>query len=142
MRSYINILHNESVSCNNSRITSAHFSSSHKALAPVASFNSSNSCELLQKPYSQKITKPQAARLVHGEQSLSYLPTSKTITVLISFLKLGKYDDEWLKLWKQLLLLKKAPNKQKCYRSALCCFKSAIKLHPDNHVVYYFSGIT
>ncbi|WP_235364376.1 tetratricopeptide repeat protein [Rickettsia felis] len=88
----------------------------------------------------------QADNANHNTQSPTELFNSKsqsrkTITVLISFLKLSKYDDAWLKLGKQLLLLHKTPNKQKFYRSALCCFKSSIKAHPDNHVAYYFSGI-
>ena len=110
-----------------------------------------------QKPHSQKSTKDKleyktkaeskAARLAsishdHNDQSSSESFSSKsqsrkTITVLISFLKLSKYDDAWLKLGKQLLLLHKSPNKQKFYRSALCCFKSSIKAHPDNYVAYY-----
>ncbi|MFP3011702.1 MAG: tetratricopeptide repeat protein [Rickettsia sp.] len=136
-----------------SRVASAHFPNSNKALARTTSFNDSNSCALPQKPHSQKSTKYKtqaeykAARLVsisrdHNNQSSSESFNSKTITVLISFLKLGKYDDAWLKLGKKLLLLHKSPNKQKFYRSALCCFKSSIKAHPDNYVAYYFSGIT
>ncbi|WP_412708687.1 hypothetical protein [Candidatus Rickettsia kedanie] len=102
-----------------------------------------------QKPHSQKSTKyktkarteSRAARFVNdshehnNQSSSSELFSSKTITVLISFLKLGK-DDVWLKLGKQLLLLRKSPNKQKFYRSALCCFKSSIKAHPDNYVAW------
>ncbi len=136
---------------NSSRVVPAHFAHSPKALASATSRNARNSCALPQKPHSQKSTKyktkSRAARLVsishdHNNQSLSESFTSKTITVLISFLKLSKYDDAWLKLGKQLLLLHKSQNKQKFYRSALCCFKSSIKAHPDNYVAYYFGGIT
>ena len=157
----MNISHNHTVG-NSGRVVPAHFANSHKALARTASRSVSSSCELPQKPHSQKSTKDKleyktkaeskAARLVsishdhNNESSLesfsSKSQSRKTITVLISFFKLGKYDDAWLKLGKQLLLLHKSPNKQKFYRSALCCFKSSIKAHPDNHVAYYFSGIT
>jgi len=135
-----------------------------KDLARAASQDASSSCALPQKPHSQKSTKDKleyktkaktesrAARLVsishdHNNQSSSESFNSKsqsrkTITVLISFLKLGKYDDAWLKLGKQLLLLHKSQNKQKLFKAALACFKSSIKAHPDNHVAYYFSGIT
>ncbi|MCZ6902655.1 MAG: hypothetical protein O7C59_02010 [Rickettsia endosymbiont of Ixodes persulcatus] len=138
---------------NNSRVAHAHFSSPRKTLDSISFHNSSRLQELVQKHHSQKITKPKAARLVHtshdldttgfidqanntdnivhNNQSLSELFTSKTITVLITFLKLSKYDDEWLKLGKQLLLLKRPTDKQRYYRSALSCFKSAIKAHPD-----------
>ncbi|AFC70398.1 hypothetical protein A3305_07485 (plasmid) [Rickettsia amblyommatis] len=78
----------------------------------------------------------------HDNQSSSKLPTAKTITVLISFLKLSKYDDEWLRVGKQLLLLQRPTDKRRCYRSVLLCFKSVIKTHSDNYVAYYFSGIT
>lgn len=159
----MNIAHHHTFG-NSSRVVPAHFAHSPKDLASAASLGSSSSCALPQKPHSQKSTKDKleyktksktelrAARLVsishdHNNQSLSESFSSKsqsrkTITVLISFLKLGKYDDAWLKLGKQLLLLHKSPNKQKFYRSALCCFQSSIKAHPDNHVAYYFSGIT
>jgi len=150
----MNISHHNAVG-NSSRVVSAHFPNSHKALSRTASLSASNSCTLPQKPHSQKSTQyktqakteSKAARLVsishdHNTQSSSESFNSKTITVLISFLKLSKYDDAWLKLGKQLLLLHKSPNKQKFYRSALCCFKSSIKAHSDNHVAYYFSGIT
>jgi tetratricopeptide (TPR) repeat protein len=168
----MNISHNHTVG-NGGRVAPAHFANSHKALARTASRSVSSSCELPQKPHSQKSTeyktkaktkpraKYKAARLVnashdhnsagfmvqadnadHNNHSSSESFNFKTITVLISFLKLGKYDDAWLKLGKQLLLLYKSPNKQKFYRSALCCFKSSIKAHPDNHVAYYFGGIT
>ncbi|HJD59039.1 MAG TPA: hypothetical protein LFV92_07920 [Rickettsia endosymbiont of Ceroptres masudai] len=135
---------------NNSRVSSAHLPNSHKALARAASRNARNSCALPQKPHSQKGTKykteSKAARLVsishdYNNQSSSESFNSKTITVLIIFLKLGK-DDAWLKLGKQLLLLKRVTDKQQFYRSALCCFKSSIKAHPDNYVAYYFGGIT
>ena len=151
----MNISHHHTVG-NSSKLFVAHFAHSPKALASATSRNASNSCTLPQKPHSQKSikykTKAKAARLVsishnHNNQSSSESFSSKsqsrkTITVLISFLKLGKYDDAWLKLGKQLLLLHKSQNKQKIYRSALCCFKSSIKAHPDNHVAYYFGGIT
>ncbi|MGL4226818.1 MAG: tetratricopeptide repeat protein [Rickettsia sp.] len=148
----MNISHHHTVG-NSSRVASAHFAHSHKALARAASLSSSSSCALPQKPHSQKSTQyktkteSKAARLVsishdHNNQSLSESFNSRTITVLISFLKLSKYDDALLKLGKQLLLLHKSQNKQKFYRSALCCFKSSIKVHPDNHVAYYFIGIT
>jgi hypothetical protein len=148
----MNISQNHSAG-NSSRVASAHFPNSHKALARAASLSARNSCALPQKPHSQKSTQSKtkaeskAARLVsisrdHNNQSSSESFSSKTITVLISFLKLSKYDDAWLKLGKQLLLLHKSPNKQKFYRSALCCFKSSIKAHPDNYVAYYFGGIT
>ncbi|AFC71696.1 TPR repeat-containing protein (plasmid) [Rickettsia australis str. Cutlack] len=79
-------------------LVSAPFVNSHKDLACAASRNASNSCALLQKPHSQKSTKYKAARLVndshgHNKQFLSASFTSKIITVLISFLKLDKYDD-------------------------------------------------
>ena len=158
MRSFMNIAQNI-CGGKSSRVAPAHFAHSPKALASATSRNARNSCALPQKPHSQKSTKDKleyktkaktesrAARLVsishdHNNQSSSESFNSKTITVLISFLKLGKYDDEWLKLGKQLLLLHKSPNRQKFYRSALYCFKSSIKAHPDNHVAYYFSGIT
>lgn len=159
----MNISHHHGVG-NNSRVTSAHFPNSHKALARVASLNSSNPQELHQKLHTSKITKPRATRLEqvahegdvagfvhqtygadntnHEEQSLSELSFSKTIMVVISFLKLSKYDDEWLKLGKQLLLLKRVTDKQRCYRAAQSCFESSIKAHPDNYVAYYFGGIT
>lgn len=137
---------------NNNSQYSANFSSPHKTLDSTSFHDSSNQQELHQKSHTSK--KYKAARLVHAshdldiagfvdqsdnadnldhdKQSLSALFTSKTITVLINFLKLSKYDDEWLKIGKQLLLLKRAENKQICYRAALSCFKSAIKVHPDN----------
>lgn len=37
---------------------------------------------------------------------------------------------------------KKATDKQKRYKVASSYFRSSIKAHPDNHVAYYFSGIT
>ena len=157
MRLFMNISHHHTFG-NSSRVVPAHFAHFPKALARAASQDVSNSCTLLQKPHSQKSTKDKleyktkaktelrAARLVsnshdHNNQSLSESFNSRTITVLISFLKLGK-DNAWLKLGKQLLLLHKSQNKQNFYRSALCCFKSSIKAHPDNYVAYYFSGIT
>ncbi|CAK6890439.1 tetratricopeptide repeat protein (plasmid) [Rickettsia helvetica] len=149
----MNISHHHCVG-NNSRVVPTSFASPYKTLARTTSRNASSSCESPQKPHSQKSTKyktkakteSKAARFIsishdYNIQSSSESFTSRTITVLISFLKLGK-DDAWLKLGKQLLLLKKSPNKQKFYRSALCCFKSSIKAHPDNYVAYYFSGIT
>ncbi|WP_233419028.1 tetratricopeptide repeat protein [Rickettsia tamurae] len=151
----MNISHHHCVG-NNSRVVPTSFASPYKTLARTTSRNASSSCESPQKPHSQKSTKyktkaktkteSKAARLIsishdYNTQSSSESFTSRTITVLISFLKLGK-DDAWLKLGKQLLLLKKSPNKQKFYKSALCCFKSSIKAHPDNYVAYYFSGIT
>ncbi|MCX4079903.1 tetratricopeptide repeat protein [Rickettsia rhipicephali] len=149
----MNISHHHCVG-NNSRVVPTSFASPYKTLARTTSRNASSSCESPQKPHSQKSTKyktkakteSKAARLIsishdYNTQSSSESFTSRTITVLISFLKLGK-DDAWLKLGKQLLLRKKSPNKQKFYRSALCCFKSSIKAHPDNYVAYYFSGIT
>lgn len=148
----MNISHHHTVG-NSSRVVPAHFPNSHKALARAASRSGSNSCALPQKLHSPKGTKykakaeSKAARLVsishdHNNQLSSESFSSRTITVLIIFLKLGKYDDAWLKLGKQLLLLHKSPNKQKFYRTALCCFKSSIKAHPDNYVAYYFCGIT
>lgn len=88
------------------------------------------------------LPKPHISRISYDDQSSSESHHAKTITVLISFLKLSKYDDALLKLGKQLLLLKKSTNKQKLYKAALACFKSAIKKHPDNYVSYYFSGLT
>lgn len=143
----------------NSRVVPAHFAHFPKALASDASRDASNTCALPQKPHSQKSTKDKleyktnakteskAVRLVSishdpNNQSSSALFTSKTITVLISFLKLSKHNDALLKLGKQLLLLKICTNKQKLYKAALACFKASIKKHPDNYVSYYFSGLT
>ena len=89
-----------------------------------------------------KLPKPHISRISYDDQSSSEFHHVKTITVLISFLKLSSYDDALLKLGKQLLLMKKSTNKQKLYKAALACFKSSIKKHPDNYVSYYFSGLT
>lgn len=89
---------------NNSRVAHAHFSSPRKTLDSISFHNSSRLQELVQKHHSQKITKPKAARLVHtshdldttgfidqanntdnivhNNQSLSELFTSKTITAI------------------------------------------------------------
>ena len=87
---------------NNSRVVFVRFASPPKTLARTSSRNASNSCALPQKPHSQKSTiyKTKAARLVnrprdHNNQSLLESFSSRTITVLIHFLKLSKYNDEW-----------------------------------------------
>ena len=137
----MNISHLHGVG-NNSRVTPVHFTDSGKSLDFHSPHNASSTQELLQTPNLHTTTKTQDSVSVHADQSFSEFYNPKTITVLISFLKLSSYDDALLKLGKQLLLLKKATNKQKLYKAALACFKSSIKKHPDNYVSYYFSGLT
>jgi tetratricopeptide (TPR) repeat protein len=137
----MNISHLYSVG-NNSRVTPVDFIDSSKILDFHSPHNASSTQELLQTPNLHTATKTKNSVSAHADQSLSEFYYLKTITVLISFLKLSSYDDALLKLGKQLLLLKKATNKQKLYKAALACFKSSIKKHPDNYVSYYFSGLT
>ncbi|CAK6890392.1 Rpn family recombination-promoting nuclease/putative transposase (plasmid) [Rickettsia helvetica] len=107
----MNISHHHCVG-NNSRVVPTSFASPYKTLARTTSRNASSSCESPQKPHSQKSTKyktkakteSKAARFIsishdYNIQSSSESFTSRTITVLISFLKLGKelMQDIWTK---------------------------------------------
>lgn len=131
----MNISHLHTVG-NNSKVTPAHFTDSSKILDFHSPHNASSTQELLTTPHLHTTTKTKNSGSVHNDQPPSEFYNPKTITVLISFLKLSKHNDTFLKLGKQLLLLKKTPNKYKFYKAALACFKSSIKAHPDNYISY------